>query len=261
MIYIIYFLVIVFANVLGAISGFGGGTLIKPVFDGLGFHSLTEISFFSTVAVFVMSISSTLKQMKNKVELDWTIALLISLGSVIGGLLGNHLFDLSRDLIGSDPLVNLIQILIAIITLLVSYLYTLKPWKSLHLKTYVSYVALGLILGLVASYLGIGGGPLNMFLLMWVLAMPVKEAAVYSIIVIFFSQLAKILMIVANASYQSFDLVPLLVIVPAAILGGYLGAKASGNLSEEKVTLVFRFMIILTVFINVYNAVNILLSA
>ena len=36
MIGIIYFIVIVLANTVGAVSGMGGGVLIKPIFDFLG---------------------------------------------------------------------------------------------------------------------------------------------------------------------------------------------------------------------------------
>ena len=42
---IVYFIVIVLANTLGAISGMGGGVIIKPVFDMIGVHSVAAISF------------------------------------------------------------------------------------------------------------------------------------------------------------------------------------------------------------------------
>ena len=51
--YLIYFIVIILANSVGAVSGMGGGVIIKPVFfDSLGFHSLSAITFYSSVAVF-----------------------------------------------------------------------------------------------------------------------------------------------------------------------------------------------------------------
>ncbi len=59
MIGLIYFVVIVLANTVGAISGMGGGVLIKPILDLIGVHSVAGISFYSTVAVFTMSIVST----------------------------------------------------------------------------------------------------------------------------------------------------------------------------------------------------------
>ena len=41
----LYFFVIVIANTIGAISGMGGGVLIKPTFDLIGAHSVVAISF------------------------------------------------------------------------------------------------------------------------------------------------------------------------------------------------------------------------
>lgn len=61
---LIYFITIFLSNTVGALSGMGGGVIIKPVLDFLGFHSLNSIAFYSSVAVFVMSISSTYKQFK-----------------------------------------------------------------------------------------------------------------------------------------------------------------------------------------------------
>ncbi|MGH2335518.1 sulfite exporter TauE/SafE family protein, partial [Enterococcus faecalis] len=59
---LIYFITIFLSNTVGALSGMGGGGIIKPVLDFLGFHLLNSIAFYSSVAVFVMSISSTYKQ-------------------------------------------------------------------------------------------------------------------------------------------------------------------------------------------------------
>ena len=42
----LYFFVIVIANTIGAISGMGGGVLIKPTFDLIGAHSVVAISFY-----------------------------------------------------------------------------------------------------------------------------------------------------------------------------------------------------------------------
>ena len=63
MIGLIYFLVIVLANAVGAVSGMGGGVLIKPIFDFIGAHSVAAISFYSATAVFTMSIVSTARQL------------------------------------------------------------------------------------------------------------------------------------------------------------------------------------------------------
>lgn len=65
MVGIIYAIIIVLANTIGAVSGMGGGVIIKPLFDAIGADSVTTITFYSTVAVFTMSFVSTLGQRKN----------------------------------------------------------------------------------------------------------------------------------------------------------------------------------------------------
>ena len=90
---LIYFITIFLSNTVGALSGMGGGVIIKPVLDFLGFHSLNSIAFYSSVAVFVMSISSTYKQYQNGVQIEWKKAASISFGSLVGGMLGDLLLN------------------------------------------------------------------------------------------------------------------------------------------------------------------------
>lgn len=92
MIGFIYFIVIVFVDTIGAISGMGGGVLIKPIFDLIHVHSVAAISFYSSVAVLTMSIISTTKQVKNGISINWIFALNISIVAVIGGFLDNSVF-------------------------------------------------------------------------------------------------------------------------------------------------------------------------
>ncbi|MDK6258781.1 TSUP family transporter [Aerococcus urinae] len=58
-------IIILIANTIGSISGMGGGVIIKPMLDFINIHSPKEISFFSSLAVFTMSIISTRTQIKN----------------------------------------------------------------------------------------------------------------------------------------------------------------------------------------------------
>lgn len=259
MIGILYFIVIVLANTVGAISGMGGGVIIKPVFDFIGAHPVAAISFYSTVAVFTMSIVSTLRQMKSGMRFNWKKIAWISVGALVGGMLGNIVFEFLL-LVAHDPsTVQLIQILLTILTLLFAFFYSKYNWKNYDLNHIVWYVLCGLILGFLASLLGIGGGPINVSLMMLMFSMPIKEATMYSICTIFFSQLSKLVTIAFSTGFDRYDLTVLLYVIPAAILGGLLGAKSSKILPPEKVTLVFQFVIIIVLIINVYNGWKLLI--
>lgn len=95
------------------------------------------------------------------------------------------------------------------------------------------------VLGFLASFLGIGGGPVNVSLLMLMFALPIKEATLYSLSTIFFSQLAKLVTIALTSSFMRFDLSMLFYVIPAAVIGGLWGARFSRVLSPKKSDLYF----------------------
>lgn len=250
---LLYFIVIVLANTVGAVSGMGGGVIIKPVLDFIGADSVASVSFYSTVAVFTMALVSTLRQLKSGMKFNWTLIGWISGGAIIGGVLGNVTFEALLNVFADESLVKLIQIVLTIVTLVFAFLYTKYDWQNFKLDNVLWYLACGLILGFLASLLGIGGGPINVSLLMLLFSMPIKEATIYSIATIFFSQLSKIVTIAFTAGFARYDLTMLAFVIPAAIVGGLLGAKASNILSPKKVTVVFQGVIILVLLINIYN--------
>lgn len=254
----LYFIVIIIANTIGAVSGMGGGVLIKPMLDFIGAHSVAAISFYSATAVLTMSIVSTARQLKSGQQLDWQVVGWVSSGAVFGGIIGNTAFDFLLSYFRNDAVVQLIQIVLTILTLLFAFFYTKYHWRGFHLQSVIWYLLCGLVLGFLASLLGIGGGPINVSLLMLLFGLPIKEATVYSICTIFFSQLAKIMSMILGTGLHQYDLSMLWFIIPAAILGGLLGAKASRVLSAERVTVIFQLVILLVLIINIYNGIQLL---
>lgn len=256
---LIYFLVIVLANTVGAVSGMGGGILIKPIFDFIGAHSVSAISFYSTTAVFTMSIVSTSKQLSSGHKINWRIIGWIAIGSVLGGIIGNIVFEGLLNFLQNDDIVQFIQIGLTIVTLLFAFFYTKFDCYNFYLEHTLWYVSCGLILGFLASLLGIGGGPINVSLLMLMFSLPIKDATIYSICIIFFSQLSKLVTIAFTIGFSQYDLSVLWYVIPAAILGGFLGAKVSNILSAEKVMIVFQIVILVVLLINIYNGCRIFL--
>ena len=258
MVGIVYFIVIVFANTLGAISGMGGGVLIKPIFDSINIHSVAAISFYSSVAVLTMSIVSTSKQLKNGVKVNWLFAIQVSFGAMLGGFLGNSVFEKILIAFPSGREVQLIQIALTVVTLLLSFMYSKGVWNNHHYQSNLLAIGTGLLLGFLASLLGIGGGPINVALLMFLFDMPIKQATVYSIITIFFSQLTKVTTVLLTANMERYDLTILYYVIPAAIMGGFLGSYVSGKVSDQRVNQVYQYVIILVLLINLYNAWQVL---
>lgn len=250
---IVYFVVIVLANTVGAVSGMGGGVIIKPVFDTIGAHSVAAISFYSSTAVLMMSLVSTLRQLQAGVRFRGRVIACIALGALLGGMLGNLTLDGLLALLADDAQVQLVQIVLIAATLLFALLYTKSKWPCLELAGGLWFVLCGVVLGFFASLLGIGGGPINVALLMYWFGFPIKRATTYSITIIFLSQSAKMLTLAATTGFARFDPAVLLYVIPAGALGGFLGAYAHRIFSPRKVEQVFQAVILLVLLLNAYN--------
>ncbi|MEY8462884.1 sulfite exporter TauE/SafE family protein [Streptococcus merionis] len=257
MIGLVYAFIIILANSIGAVSGMGGGVLIKPIFDLLGYHSVASISFYSAVAVFTMSIVSTYRQVKNGIVISWAKVFWIALGSLLGGYAGNAVFGYLLAVFGAN-VTQLIQIILTVLTLVFALIYSLFQLKQFQLKQWYWFVVCGTVLGFLASLLGIGGGPINVSLLMLMFSLPIKEATVYSICTIFFSQLSKLATIAITGGLVHYDLMILIYVIPAAIIGGFLGAQLSKLLPAQKITQIFRAVIVLVILLNLYNGFGLL---
>ena len=250
---LIYFVTIFLSNTVGALSGMGGGVIIKPVLDFIGYHSLSSIAFYSSVAVFTMSISSTYKQYKNGVQVELKKAASISLGSLLGGVLGDHLLSFALSTASHQTTIQAIQYIIMLLTLILVLLYNHFTSFHLSLRSLSAFLFIGILLGTLSTFLGIGGGPINVACLIFFFGMEIKSATVYSIITIFFSQLAKLISIAASTGFNSFDLSILWAIIPAALLGGYFGGLLSKKLTDQRVTKLYNGVVSLVILLNLYN--------
>lgn len=256
--YFLYFTIILIANTVGALSGMGGGVIIKPALDALSVHPLPAINFYSSAAVFTMSMVSLYRQYRGGFRVDFNRVIAIAIGSIFGGIAGNILFNVLINYYPNPDQVQLIQIFITVILLSFVVIYTVKKLKSFHLKSTWMYFIATFGLGTVSSLLGIGGGPINVSLLVMLFSLPIKEATTYSILTIFFSQLATLTVSVSSGATANFDLSYLIAILPAAIVGGSLGSTLNQKQSEQFVSNAFVLVTLFVIILNIINAINIL---
>ena len=259
MTYIISVIVIFFACTVGATVGLGGGVIIKPVLDSMSFCTVDIVNFISSCAVFAMSISYIIRHKIKKTKFDKKIALLVSLGAVIGGYLGNRLFNLALKSFSNSRIVVTIQaILIMLFVGFAVFYINKKNAKTFHIKNPVGVIMTGLALGALNSFLGIGGGPINITVLFLMFSLMVKDGAVYSICVVFFCQLSNLLTLFFTNRFEPYkDYVFIVVLgLIAAVIGGLCGSTLNKKLSEKTVRIVFTCVMGLVFAINVYNVVG-----
>jgi uncharacterized membrane protein YfcA len=85
--------------------------------------------------------------------------------------------------------------------------------------------------------------------------MPAKQAAAYSIVVIFFSHFFRLVTMGFTEGFAYFDLRFLLFIIPAAIIGGILGSLISKKVPDKAVTKAFNATMAGLILLNLYNSV------
>ncbi|MCD8028460.1 MAG: sulfite exporter TauE/SafE family protein [Erysipelotrichaceae bacterium] len=254
MISILYMIIVLIATCCGAIAGLGGGVIIKPLFDLIGFHNASTISVYSCFAVFTMCIVSIIKQMKKGFKFDFHIIVYISFGSLVGGIVGERIFNTATASMPNN-IVKAIQACLLGIILILILLYNLNKDKVKHYKIHgaIPTFLIGMFLGTTSIFLGIGGGPLNVSLLMLLFSYTMKEATVYSISTIFFSQLSKISMLVMGGTLFTYDLSLIPIICISAIVGGYIGTQINQKANNNQIEKIYNVLMIVLLLISNYN--------
>lgn len=257
---IAYFLIALGATILGAMAGLGGGVIIKPLLDFLGDYSLSTIGVLSSFTVFSMAIVSIIKQIKYKVRIEVRKTVFIGIGSIIGGVLGDKIINLILKVL-SESLVTIVQNSILAILLIFIYIYmnNKEKYKSYKVNNSIACILIGLLLGSIASFLSIGGGPINVCVLALFFSMDTKEAAVNSIITILFSQGSKLITIITTQGLSGFDLTMLPYMVIGGIVGGIIGSKLNKKFNSAAILKVFNIVVLALILLNVYNIISMII--
>lgn len=248
---IIYFLVALIATTLGSLVGLGGGVIIKPVLDTLGHYDLSTISLLSSMTVFSMAIVSTYRQIRKGFKIELRLYVL-SLGGILGGILGKALFSFFISLMPGSQAQGIQAIILGLLLLIVLFKAKLPQW---NIQNLFFTLIIGLSLGTIASFLCIGGGPINVAVMIIFLGMGIKEAAVCSVFIILWSQFSKLAVIYFNTGFSGYDLSMLAFMIPAAIFGGLLGSRLNRFLPNHAINQVFNIMLIILIGLNIYNAI------
>ena len=250
MVYLIHFLIAIGATTVGSLTGMGGGVIIKPLMDVMQNFDVETIGVISSITVFSMSVVSIGKQVLAKVEIPYGIAVPLSLGSVAGGYVGQWILREIVSALQAQALVTVVQNILLSLLILGVYLYMRNKSRirGLHLSGAVVSLLAGGFLGVCSSFLGIGGGPINVALIIYLYSVSTKMATICSLMTILFAQISKLVTVAATTGFLVYDLSVAPVMVVGAVAGGFLGASLNKRFSEKAVE-------------KAYNAVELLLLA
>lgn len=255
--YVLYFLIAIGATTVGSLTGMGGGVIIKPLMDVLHGFDVQTIGVLSSLTVFSMSVVSIGKQMLARTKIPFGTAIPLALGSVAGGLLGQWMLKL---IVASAPknLVTVVQNAVLSVLILAVFLYMRNKShiKSMSLHGLAPSVLVGVFLGICSSFLGIGGGPINVALIIYLFGYDTKSATVCSIVTILFSQISKLGSVALSTGFAVYDLSILPVMVVGAIAGGFIGASLSKKLQEQTVDRAFNAVQLLVLALAIVNIIR-----
>ena len=249
------FLICVIATTIGAISGIGGGIIIRPLMDiGTNFGT-TTVSFLSGCTVLVMAAVALLKSKNSGLNFERGRGTAIAAGAAIGGILGQTIFEALLIHFADEALVGAIQSAVLICVLLLALVYTARKGKlrTNNVQNRAFCLAAGLILGIISAFLGIGGGPVNLLALSFLFGMPAKTAALHSIYIILFAQAAALLQTLMLGTVPDFAPLMLAVMITAGILGGLIGSHISKKLSDGHVDKLFMCVLLVVCGFGAYN--------
>ena len=244
------------ASVVGAVCGIGGGVIVKPVLDACGLFSISTVNFLSGCMVLSMSGYSVIRNLvsgNNEIDLDR--GTFLGLGAAIGGIAGKYLFVFIKGLFRHSDTVGAVQAVALFFITAGTLVYTVKKEqiRTHEVENRLVCAVVGLVLGIMSSFLGIGGGPINLVVLFHFFSMPTKIAAQNSLYIILLSQLSSLLVTLGTNSVPPFSWLVLSGMVSLGILGGIAGRRINQKIQPDVVHCLFMGLLLVIMVICMYN--------
>ena len=258
---IIFFIVSFLSSTIGVICGIGGGIIIKPVIDYFNMVEASKASLLSSCSVLSMSLYTLVhNKISGYSKVNTKIATHLAVGGIFGGIIGKTLLSYLAILKGEN-IAGILQSSILILLTIITIIFTIKNMGrnkiiSMHINNMLICLIIGMILGLLSSFIGIGGGPFNIIILYFFFGMDEKISAENSLYIILFSQISNIFISIIRNDFAKINLFSLIAMVSGGILGGFLGKLINKKINLiifQKLFLSVLFIIILISMYNLYN--------
>lgn len=255
---VLLFFICLMASAIGTIVGAGGGVIIKPVVDAMGLLPVSSVSFLSGCTVLAMSSCSLFRSRHDGIALRYKTTVPLAIGAACGGVIGKLLFEFVRNGYGDERMLGMIQAACLFIFTAFVFVYVLfkNRLPSKQIDSQLLAFVIGILLGCISSFLGIGGGTSNVAVLFFFFSMDAKQAARNSIFIILFSQLASLALAIFTNTVPAFTFLILGAMVLGGILGAVLGNKISSRMNTEKIEFTLKILLLVIIIINLSNFIK-----
>lgn len=255
-------------GLLSGLFGVGGGFLITPLLFFIGIPPMVAVATGANQVV-ASSVSGVLAQFKRK-AVDVPMGLVLLVGGLLGSALGVWVFNILARLGQIDLAVQLAYVLllgsIGVLMLQESLRAmnrarkAAKPVKRhqhiwvhrLPFKVkfrasglYISVIPpilVGLVVGVLAAIMGVGGGFIMVPAMIYLLGMPTKVVIGTSLFqIIFTAAFTTLLHAVTN---QSVDVMLALVLIIGGVVGAQIGSRMGARLKAEQLRILLALLVL-----------------
>ncbi|MBO6489504.1 MAG: sulfite exporter TauE/SafE family protein [Pelagibacteraceae bacterium] len=254
---------------LSGIFGVGGGFLMTPFLIFLGIPPTYAVANEANNILASSTSGSLTHWFKN--TLDYKMGFMIVLGGIVGTIIGIFTFTYFKEIGKIDLIISLayMYVLATIGTLMLiegvaeidrtrkkiflkkklhshywihGLPFRIRFKKSKLYESALAPIILGLIVGFIASIMGVGGAFLLVPALIYIIGMPTKLVPGTSLFVTIF--VTAFVTILHAFNYQSIDIVLVVILIVGSIIGIQLGIKVSEYLksSELKTLMAILFL-------------------
>jgi len=252
---------------LSGLFGVGGGFLMTPLLIFVGIPPTVAVATEANQIV-ASSVSGVLAHWRRG-NVDFKMGFMLLIGGVIGSTFGVWLFSILRTLGQIDLVIQLSYVLflgtiggLMFVESTRSMLNTKRQVKKkrhshtwmhgLPLKMrfrrsrlYISGilpVGIGVLVGILAAIMGVGGGFVMVPAMIYLLGMPTS--------VVVGTSLFQIIFVTANATFlqasmnQTVDVMLALILLVGGVIGAQFGARAGGKLRGEQLRVLLAVMVL-----------------
>ncbi len=269
------FLLLGLGGVVGFLSGMfgvGGGFLMTPMLMMIGIPPAVAVATEANQIV-ASSVSGALAQYRRG-NVDVKMGLILLAGGVVGSVLGVQLVKMLREIGQVDLVIKLTYVtMLSIIgsMMFIESLNAIRKTKKAggkaaathkagshnwvhglpfrmrfpRSKLYISIIppiGVGVLVGLLAAIMGVGGGFIMVPAMIYLLRMPTGVVVGTSLFQIgFVTILTTILNAVQN---QTVDVVLALILMSSAVIGAQIGARVGAKLPGEQLRVLLALMVL-----------------
>ena len=256
------FLILILSFIVGLLSGLfgvGGGFLMTPFLIFLGIPPTYAVANEAN-NILASSVSGSLTHWF-KQTLDYKMGLMIVSGGVVGTIIGIFTFTYFMEIGKINLIISLayMYVLAMIGTLMLvegvkeidrvrrkiflkkklhshywihGLPFRMRFKKSQVYESALAPIVLGLIVGFIASIMGVGGAFLLVPAMIYIIGMPTKLVPGTSLFVTIF--ITAIVVILHAINYQSIDLVLVITLIFGSIIGVQIGLKIGEFLESSE---------------------------